>query len=127
MSKIMQFGSSVFLHKNDVDDTNDASTSVAADALVIPVTHGFVSKTSGADAEALTLADGVAGQLLVVSLTTAGGGACTLTPATATGWATAVITIVGDTLVMLYVDDDMGWILLNTMGTAVALDPLYTV
>lgn len=108
------------------DESADRTTTVAADVLVIPVTHVFVSKTSGADAEALTLADGDPGQVLVVSVTTAGGGACTLTPATATGWATVVLTIVGDTAVLLYVDDVVGWLLLNTMGTAVALDPLVT-
>ena len=124
MSRIFQIGE--LYHQRDDDTTDDLTTTVAADVLAIPVSHGVVSKTSGADAEALTLANGSPGQLLVVSLTTAGGGACTLTPATATAWATAVITIVGDTLILLYVDDTVGWLLLNTMGTAVALDPLVT-
>jgi len=125
MSRIFQIGE--LFHQRDGDATDDLTTTVAADVLVIPVSHGFVSKTSGADAEACTLADGSPGQLLVVSVTTAGGGACTVTPATSTGWATVVLTVVGDTAVMLYVNDDIGWLLLNTMGTAVALDPLWTV
>lgn len=124
MSRIFQIPD--FFHQRDDDDTADVSTTVAADVLVIPVSHGFVSKTTGGDAEALTLADGYPGQLLVVEVTTAGGGAGTITPATATGWATVVLTIVGDTAVLLYVNDEIGWILLNTMGTAVALDPLVT-
>jgi len=127
MSKIFQFGANALLHTNDFDATDDVVETVAADVLVIPVTHGFVSKTTGADAEACTLADGVPGQLLVVSVTTAGGGAATITPATATGFATVVLTIVGDTAVLLFVNEVVGWVLLNTMGTAVALDPLWTV
>ena len=122
MSDILQLANP--FHQRD--GAEGKTTTVAEDVLVIPVSHVFVSKTSGADAEALTLADGDPGQILVVSLTTAGGGACTLTPATATGWATTVLTIVGDTAVLLYVDDVVGWLLLNTLGTAVALDPLVT-
>lgn len=125
MSKILQIPG--LFHRSDDDKDGAITVEVAADVLAIPVTHGFVKKTSGADAEALTLANGVPGQLLIISLTTAGGGACTLTPATKTGWATAVITIVGDTLVLLYIDDKIGWVLINTLGTAVALDPLFTV
>ena len=127
MSRIFQIGANSLLHRRDDDATEDTTTTVAADVLVIPVSHGFVSKTSGADAEALTLADGTPGQLLVVSVTTAGGGACTLTPATATGFATVVLTIVGDTAVLLYINDQVGWLLINTMGTAAALDPVWTV
>jgi hypothetical protein len=125
MSQIFQL--SDFYHQRDDDATDDKVTTVAEDALVIPVSHGFVSKTSGADAEALTLADGSPGQLLVLSLTTAGGGDCTLTPATATGWATAILAVVGDTVVLLFVDDTVGWVLISATGTAVALDPLWTV
>ena len=124
MSRILQIGE--LFHQRDDDATDDLTTTVAADILVIPVSHGYVAKTSGADAEALTLANGSNGQMLIVEVTTAGGGACTLTPATATGWATVVLTIVGDTAVLMYINDQIGWLLLNTMGTAVALDPLVT-
>lgn len=125
MAKYFQIGD--LAHQDDANTNFDKTTTVAADVLVIPVTHGFVSKTTGADAEACTLADGVPGQILVASVTTAGGGAATITPATSTGWATVVLTIVGDTAVFLFVDEVVGWVLLNTMGTAVALDPLWTV
>jgi len=93
---------------------------VAVDVLVIPVTHPYVQKTTGADAEALTLADGLAGQLLVVNLKTDGGGAGTITPATATGWATAVLDEAGDNFTFFYVDDTVGWIVLGAVGVAAA-------
>ena len=65
------------------------ATTCAADVLAIPITHAFVTKTTGGDAEALTLANGTAGQLLVITLGTDGNGDGTLTPATSTGWATS--------------------------------------
>ena len=94
-----------------------SSTTVAADVLVIPVTHAFVSKTTGADAEALTLADGQPGQVLTVSLTTAGGGAGTLTPATCTGFATVIFLGAKDTATFLFVDSTIGWTLIGAYGT----------
>jgi hypothetical protein len=127
MSRIFQHGASVFFHQRDDDNTNDLSTTVAADALVIPVSHGYVAKTTGADAEALTLANGSPGQVLVVNIATAGGGDGTLTPATSTGFATIVLAVAGDQAVLMYVNDSIGWILISVSGTAVALSPLYTV
>ena len=91
---------------------------LAADVLVIPVTHPYVSKTTGADAEALTLANGLPGQLIVINLATDGGGDGTLTPATATGWATIVFADAGDQAVLLYVDDTVGWIIIGASGVA---------
>jgi hypothetical protein len=95
-----------------------ATTAVAADALAIPVTHRIVTKTTGADGEALTLANGVAGQRLTIVLTVDGGGDGTLTPATATGWATIVFADAGDTASLEYVDDTVGWIILGLSGLA---------
>lgn len=92
------------------------ATTSAADSLAIPITHSIVTKTTGADAEALTLADGEEGQTLTITLGTDGGGAGTLTPSTATGWATAVFADAGDTITVQYVDDSVGWILLSAYG-----------
>lgn len=94
------------------------STTCAADVLAIPITHRFVSKTTGGDAEALTLANGAPGQLITISLTTDGGGDGTLTPATCTGFATIVFADVKDTATLLYVDDTIGWVLVGYYGTA---------
>jgi len=89
---------------------------VAADVLEIPLTHPIVNKTTGADAEALTLANGVPGQALIINLTTDGGGDGTLTPATATGWATIVFADAGDQATLLYVDDTIGWVIIGVFG-----------
>ena len=102
-----------------------ASAASAADELAIPVTAFYVPKTTGADAEALTLANGVAGQEIVIALVTDGGGDGTLTPATCSGFATIVFADAGDTAALKYVDDTVGWVLLGTAG--VDAPPVITV
>lgn len=114
-----------FFHHDDLTDGNPATVAVAADALAIPVTSPYVIKATGADAEALTLANGKEGQVLVINLTTDGGGAGTLTPTTKTGFATIVFADAGDQAVLLYVDDTVGWIILSLTG--VAAPPVITV
>ena len=104
-----------------------ATTAVAADVLAIPVTDAapFIIKTTGADAEALTLANGVVGQTIIIHLGTDGGGAGTLTPVTSTGWATIVFADAGDQAILYYVDDTVGWIILSLTG--VAAPPVITI
>ena len=116
MSRIMVLGESY--HRQDSDNTEDLSTTSAVDSLAIPVTHMYVAKTTGADAEALTLADGLPGQVLIINLTTDGGGDGTLTPTTKTGWATIVFADAGDQATLMYVNDSIGWIILGLKGVA---------
>lgn len=100
------------------------TTTSAADSLAIPVTHSIVVKTTGADAEALTLANGTEGQVLTVTLGTDGGGDGTLTPTTATAWATIVFADAGDSATLQYIDDTVGWIILALYG--LAAQPAFT-
>ncbi len=93
-------------------------TTVAADVLAIPTTHSLVQKTTGADAEALTLANGKKGQILTIELVTDGGGAGTLTPTTVGNFATIVFADAEDTATLMYVDDTVGWIILGAAGAA---------
>jgi len=94
----------------------DGTVAVAGAALAIPVTHKIVAKTTGG-AEALTLADGKPGQILVITLV-ADGGDGTLTPTTMTGFATVVFADVGDTVALQFVDSVVGWVILGTAGVA---------
>lgn len=107
------------------DSRFSASAASAADELAIPITARYVAKTTGADAEALTLADGVAGQRINIALVVDGGGAGTLTPATCSGFATIVFADAGDIADLEYVDDTIGWVLVGTAG--VAAPPVITV
>ena len=56
----------------------DTVATSAADSLAIPITASIVHKTTGADAEALTIAAGTQGQLLIIVLIVAGGGTGTI-------------------------------------------------
>lgn len=94
------------------------STTSIADSLAIPVTHACVAKTTGADAEALTLANGENGQILTIDLATDGGGTGTLTPATCSGFSTIVFADAGDNATLLYIDDSVGWIIMGAAGVA---------
>jgi len=125
MSRICRIGNGSLPRQHDYDNTDDLIETIAADALVIPVTHFIVQKTTGGDAEALTLADGEPFQLLKIVLSTDGGGDGTLTPATATGWATIVFADAGDEADLMYIDDTIGWIILSMNG--VAQPPVKTV
>lgn len=116
MSRILRVGE--IFHQQDSDATDDLTTTVAADVLAIPVTHAYVAKTTGSDAEALTLANGTPGQILVINLTTDGGGDGTLTPTTKTGFTTIVFADAKDQATLLYVNDAVGWILLGAKGAS---------
>jgi hypothetical protein len=100
------------------------SAEVAADVLAIPITSRLVLKTTGADAEALTLADGEPGQELTIVLVVDGNGDGTLTPATSLHFATIVLADAGDTVHLRYVDDTIGWVIVGAFG--LAAQPAYT-
>ena len=82
------------------------------------MTHAYVAKTTGSDAEALTLANGVPGQILVISLVVDGGGTGTLTPTTKSGFVSIAFADAGDTVALLYVNDTIGWVILGSAGVA---------
>ena len=94
------------------------ATTSDADSLAIPITHAYVAKTTGADAEALTLADGENGQILTIDLDTDGGGSGTLSPTTTSGFTSIVFADAGDNATLLFVDDSVGWVILGIAGVA---------
>ena len=114
MSRIFRIAE--MYHQQDSDATDDLSVAVAGATLAIPVTHGIVLKTTGG-AEALTLADGKPGQMLLIVLAVSGG-AGTITPTTMTGFATIVLTAQSDFCCLLYVNDTIGWVILGMGGAA---------
>lgn len=92
------------------------TTTKAGAVLAVPITSRFVTMTTGG-AEALTLANGVPGQRITITLGTDGGDG-TLTPATCTGFATIVFADAKDTATLEYIDDTIGWVLIGYYGTA---------
>ena len=80
--------------------------------------------TTGADA--LTLANGTPGDLLLIYMA-ADGGNGTLTPTTKTGWTTFVFRDVGDSVLLQYVDNTVGWIMLTHSTGACVVSSGYAV
>ena len=78
----------------------DTVTTVAADVLPIPVTASVCHKTSGSDAEALTIAAGTSGQVLIIVMIVDGGGTATLSGAQING--SVAFSHVGHTATLLY-------------------------
>jgi hypothetical protein len=105
-----------FHHSLTTEYDDGGSKAMIADALVIPLTHPFILKVTGGDAEALTLANGVPGQTVTINLITDGGGDATITPATSTGFSTVVLADAGDQVEFGYVDDTVGWKINNCHG-----------
>ena len=78
----------------------DTVTTVAADVLAVPVTASVCHKTSGADAEALTIVAGTSGQVLIIVMIVDGGGTATLSGAQING--SVAFSEVGHTATLLY-------------------------
>lgn len=100
----------------EVDDTlprvdPNGSNTVAGGTLAIPVTRRHVSKTTGG-VEALTLADGLPGQLLTITLVSAGGTG-TITPTTKTGFSTIALGTIRDSITLVFVDPTTGWVIVG--------------
>jgi hypothetical protein len=91
------------------------TTTVAAGTLVIPITHRYVAKTTGASPENLSLANGsFVGQRLNVRLVTDGGGAGTLTPTTKAGFTSVVLDDAGEFVELEWTTS--GWIIVGIGG-----------
>ena len=78
----------------------DTVTTVAADVLPIPVTASVCHKTSGSDAEALTIVAGTSGQVLIIVMIVDGGGTATLSGAQING--SVAFSDVGHAATLLY-------------------------
>jgi len=103
---------------------NGGGTTMTTADLAVPVTYGFVKKAISADSAfaAGTLADGVPGQLLAIYITQdLGSVTYTLTPDTSTHIQYIAFADVGDIAVLLYIDDTVGWVLVNHTGLTVTL------
>lgn len=78
----------------------------------------FTTKVTSTGANALTLADGVNGQLKAIVLVVDGGDA-TLTPTTKTGYSTIVFNDAGDA-VLLQFFTTLGWMVLSNFGATIS-------
>ena len=78
----------------------------------------LVTEVTTTGADALTLADGSAGQVKIITMV-ADGGDGTLTPTTLAGGTTITFNDVGDGVVLVY-GETAGWVVVGSNGVTIA-------
>ena len=96
-------------------DVQTVTTSTAANI----TTLATVMAPPGAGALAITLADGYVGQLKILTVSSTGGGAAVVTPATFANGATLTFNAAADTCMLLFVET-VGWTLVSDRSVTVA-------
>jgi hypothetical protein len=94
-----------------------ASVQSLSGAGAVNVTDMFTSLTSSGAAQALTLANGTAGQIKIITHTVDGGSAV-LTPTTKIGFTTITFTGVGESAMLIYTS--AGWAIVSLNGAVAA-------
>lgn len=94
-----------------------ASNQALSGAGAVNVTDMLTSLTSTGAAQALTLANGVVGQIKIISHVVDGGSAV-LTPTTKIGFTTITFTNVGDSAMLIYTV--AGWDIVSLNGAVAA-------
>jgi alkaline phosphatase len=85
----------------------------------VSLTTLITEVTTGAGAAALTLADGTAGQIKIITMVVDGGGAATLTPTTLANGSTLTFADAADTVMLVY-NTTVGWTIVSNSGVVVA-------
>jgi hypothetical protein len=94
-----------------------ASVQSLSGAGAVNVTDMFTSLTTTGAAQALTLANGTAGQIKIIAHVVDGGSAV-LTPTTKIGFSTITFTKVGDAATLIYTA--AGWAIVGINGAVAA-------
>ena len=97
-----------------------ASSSLASSATSIgtsSVAYGYVRKFLGAGAEAMTLPNGIPGQVLNITVVVSAGGVMTVTPSQSQLINSFTMTAADDSITLLYLNDTLGWIVLGAEGS----------
>ena len=81
----------------------------------ITITGGLVLVTTGSPATVPVVPAGTAGQIVTFVLDVDGGGTSVITPATKTGFATATLSDVGDSVTMIFTTG-RGWVAIASVG-----------
>jgi hypothetical protein len=83
----------------------------------VDITNAFTSLTTSGLSQALTLANGVVGEMKVI-VHAVDGGSAVLTPTTAIGFSTVTFAAVGDSVTLIYTS--AGWAILASRGVTIA-------
>jgi len=102
---------------SSVGDTLVGGVQALSGAGAVDITNLITSLTTTGSAQALTLADGVSGQLKTV-VHTVDGGSAVLTPTTKIGFSTITFTSVGESATLVYTA--AGWAIVALRGAVAA-------
>ena len=102
---------------SSVGNTLVGGVQALSGAGAVDVTHMITSLTSTGSAQALTLANGTAGQLKTI-VHTVDGGSAVLTPTTKIGFSTITFTGVGESATLVYTA--AGWAIVALNGAVAA-------
>lgn len=94
-----------------------AGVQALSGAGAVDLTNTVTSLTTTGAAQALTLANGTAGQVKVI-VHAVDGGSAVLTPTTAIGFTTITFTAVGDAATLVYTS--AGWAVVGSKGATIA-------
>jgi hypothetical protein len=83
----------------------------------VDVTNAFTSLTTSGVSQALTLADGVVGEMKII-VHAVDGGSAVLTPTTKIGFSTVTFAAVGDSVTLIYTS--AGWAILASYNVTIA-------
>ena len=90
----------------------NSATALSLDTLVTEL-------TTGGSGLAMTLANGVVGQIKIITMVVDGGGTATLTPATFANGTTIAFDAINETVMLLYANT-IGWVVISNSGATVA-------
>jgi hypothetical protein len=102
---------------SSVGDTLVGGVQALSGAGAVDITNLFTSLTTTGSAQALTLANGTAGQMKTI-VHTVDGGSAVLTPTTKIGFSTITFTGVGESATLVYTA--AGWAIVALNGAVAA-------
>ncbi len=101
--------------------TDGGATDMPSGITAVPLNYALVKKTySNGTNEAGTLADGIQGQLIKITIDCVNtSGSYVLTPTTKSGFISITFVEKGDQATLLFLDNTNGWILVGETGVTV--------
>lgn len=103
------------------DAASGGTSYMVSGSTAVPTGVVMVEKYIGTTGQAMTLGNGVAGQLLFISIRTCDTGAtAVLTPTTKWGFTSITFNAAFDSATLLYVNDTYGWIIIASNSVTIA-------
>ena len=100
-------------------DKTVGTTEAVSTATALSLDTMISELTTGGSGLAMTLANGVVGQIKIITMVVDGGGTATLTPATFANGTTIAFADVNDTVMLVYANT-IGWVVVSNSGATIS-------